>query len=167
MINEYRTEEAGQAIIKEYEGLRLEAYTCPAGVWTIGWGHTGPEVEDGLEISLDEAQEYFEEDLLKFETGIRKYVMVEINQNQFDALVSLSYNIGIGAFKSSTLLRKLNAGDIQGAANQFLVWKYESKRVLPGLVRRRKSERELFLKNDGISQTAPTCKGCCKIHCPT
>lgn len=94
----------------------------------------------------EQAKSYFKHDLAKFEKTVNESVTVPINQNQFDALVSLTYNIGSGAFKNSTLLKKLNKGDYQGAADQFLVWNKAGGKVMKGLVRRREAERALFLK---------------------
>lgn len=132
-------------IIKESEGLELRAYKCPADVWTVGWGHTGPDVYEGLVVTLGEAEVLLERDLRASESAINYSVKVMLNQNQFDALVSLVFNIGAGAFKSSTLLKLLNAGDFKGAADQFLRWNKSKGKVLGGLVTRRKKERELFL----------------------
>lgn len=133
-------------IIKQSEGLRLEAYLCPAGVWTIGYGHTGKDVVEGMKITRGEAEELLEGDLEKFEKDILKMVKVGLTQNQFDALVSFTYNVGGGALKTSTLLKKLNAGDYMGAADEFLKWTKAGGKELPGLVKRRRTERALFLE---------------------
>jgi lysozyme len=136
--------------IKEHEGLRLKAYKDSVGVWTIGYGDTGPDVVEGLIITKEEVEERLRKRLREFEGYVLKYVRVGMTQNQFDALVSLVYNIGPTNFKDSTLLKKLNAGDYQGAADQFLVWnkgRVDGKLVvINGLTNRRKSERELFLR---------------------
>lgn len=133
-------------IIKQSEGLRLEAYLCPAGVWTIGYGHTGKDVVEGMKITRGEAEKLLEGDLEKFEKDILKMVKVGLTQNQFDALVSFTYNVGGGALKTSTLLKKLNAGDYMGAADEFLKWTKAGGKELPGLVKRRRTERALFLE---------------------
>lgn len=140
----------GIKLISEFEGCYLEAYLCPAKVWTIGIGTTiypnGIKVKDGDTCTLEQANEYLAHDMKEFEKTINNFVKVDLTQNQFDALVSLSYNIGSNAFKNSTLLKKLNNKDYQGAADQILVWNRGDGKVLKGLVRRREAERALFLK---------------------
>ena len=136
--------QAGLALIKKYEGCRTNAYKCPAGVWTIGYGHT-KGVSQGMMISHRDADRLLEEDLKYFESAVSSAVTVPINQNQFDALVSLAFNIGVGAFDKSTLLARLNRKGYVLAANQFLRWTRGGGKVLPGLVKRRQEERELFL----------------------
>lgn len=137
-------------LIKEFEGLRLEAYQCSAGVWTIGYGSTrgisGGSIKEGDTITLDEAEMLLQRDLEPFSEYVNKVVKVPLTQNQFDALVSLVYNIGNGNFKFSTLLRHLNNADYQDAADQFLVWRKAGGKVIRGLEIRRAKERELFLK---------------------
>jgi GH24 family phage-related lysozyme (muramidase) len=144
------TNEAGLELMKHFEGLELEAYICPAGVWTIGYGHTSaagpPTVYPGMKITQSEATAIFQRDLRKFEQGVRDCVKVPLTSNEFSALVSFALNCGVGALRMSTLLRKLNSSDYQGAADEFLRWTKGGGRELPGLVRRRKAERELFLK---------------------
>lgn len=140
----------GMKLLEQFEGLRLEAYLDSAGIATIGFGTIkypdGNKVKKGDKITKDQAKEYKLHDLKEFESTVNTSVTVPLSQNQYDALVSLSYNIGSGAFKNSTLLKKLNSGDYKGAADQFLVWnKVNSKRV-QGLVNRREAERNLFLK---------------------
>lgn len=136
--------------IKEHEGLRLVAYLDSVGVWTIGYGDTGKDVVKGLTITKEQAENRLRKRLVEFEGYVNKAVKVKLTQNQFDALVSLVYNIGPTNFNESTLLRKLNAGDYVGAANQFLVWNKGRVdgmlKVINGLTNRRKSERELFLR---------------------
>lgn len=139
-------------MIKEHEGLRLNAYLPTKNdVWTIGYGHT-KTAHKGMIITQERAEQLLREDIKWVEKAIRENVKVPLTQNQYDALGSLIYNIGAGAFSKSTLLSRLNNGDYVGAANQFLVWNKQTNRktgvkeVLPGLVRRRKAERELFLK---------------------
>ena len=139
--------ERGKDLIRLFEGCRLTAYDDGVGVWTIGYGHTAG-VKPGDEITQEQADEWFSEDCAvaseQFSKNIQSIVKVEINQNQFDALVSLAYNIGVGALSRSTLLRKLNEGDYQGAAEQFDVWNRGGGKVMLGLVRRREQERKLF-----------------------
>lgn len=137
-------------LIKESEGLKLEAYLDAVGVWTIGYGDTGADVKEGLVITKEEAEERLEQRLREFEGYVNKYVKVDLNQNQFDALVSLVYNIGPENFRTSTLLKLLNLSDYQGAADQFPRWnkgRVNGKLVaLNGLTTRRNKERKLFLE---------------------
>lgn len=144
-----KTSNSGIDLICSFEGLRLKAYDDGVGVWTIGYGTTvinGVTVKKGDTCTADQAKSYMAQDLKKFESAVNTAVKVPLNQNQFDALVSLTYNIGIGAFKDSTLLKKLNAKDYKGAAEQFPRWNRGGGRVLNGLIKRRKIEMELFLK---------------------
>ncbi|MDS9989505.1 lysozyme, partial [Xylella fastidiosa] len=129
---------------------KLSSYTCPGGVLTIGYGETGNHVVPGLRLTNEqEADAMLRARLAKeFEPAVRRYVRVPLKQHQFDALVSLSFNIGAGAFHRSTLLRKLNAGDVAGAAQQFHVWKWAGGRVQSGLIIRRATERALFEGSD-------------------
>lgn len=132
--------------IKEHEGLRLEAYLpTPNDVWTIGYGHTST-AKKGMVISEEQAEALLRKDIAWVEDAINKNVVVPLNQNQYDALASLIYNIGAGAFSKSTLLRLLNTGDYEGAANQFPRWNKQKGKVLKGLTRRREEERQLFLE---------------------
>ncbi|NUG50169.1 lysozyme [Acinetobacter lactucae] len=144
------TSNAGIDLISSFEGVRLKAYDDGVGVWTIGIGTTiypnGVKVKKGDTCTLEQAKSFFTHDLKRFESSVNSLVKVPLSQNQFDALVSLSYNIGSGAFKNSTLLKKLNAKDYSGAAEQFLVWNKADGKVMKGLVRRREAERALFLK---------------------
>jgi lysozyme len=133
----------GADLIKKYEGCRLKAYKCPAGVWTIGFGHTGNVIE-GQVITQAQADALFDKDVQKFVDGVNKLVKVEINQNQFDALVSFAYNLGIGALKKSTLLQYVNKKQFDKAANEFDRWNKADGKVLKGLVNRRNSEEALF-----------------------
>ena len=144
------TSSNGTSLIKEFEGFMASAYLCPADVWTIGIGTTvypnGTKVKKGDKCTQEQAMEYLQHDLRSFEKTVNDSVKAPLIQNQFDALVFLSYNIGSTAFKNSTLLKKLNAKDYLGAADQFLVWNKGGGKVLKGLVRRREVERALFLK---------------------
>ena len=136
-------------MICEFEGKRLVAYDDGVGVWTIGFGTikypNGVRVKKGDTCTLDQAKEYMRHDLIEFEHTVNSSVKVPLNQNQFDALVSLAYNIGSNAFKSSTLVKKLNAGDYQGAADQFNAWVNAGGKRMQGLVNRRDREKLLFL----------------------
>lgn len=131
-------------LIKSFEGLELEAYLCPANIWTIGYGHTG-DVKEGDTITKAEADELLEKDLEKFRGGVNRCVKVPLNENQFGALVSFAYNVGIGSLQSSTLLKLLNACDYDAASDQFLRWNKSGGKVLTGLTRRREAERAVFL----------------------
>ena len=139
----------GVDLICEFEGKRLAAYDDGVGVWTIGFGTikypNGVRVKKGDTCTLDQAKEYMRHDLIEFEHTVNSSVKVPLNQNQFDALVSLAYNIGSNAFKSSTLVKKLNTGDYQGAASQFDVWVNAGGKRMQGLMNRRDKEKLLFL----------------------
>jgi lysozyme len=147
----HRTNAQGVQLLKDAESLRLRAYLCPAGKWTIGYGDTGPDVRPGLTITEAEAEERLARRLaFEFEPGVESLLAVPVTGNQFSALVSFTYNVGLEAFAESTLLRKLNAGDLDGAANEFPRWNKKHDKsgrmvVLPGLTSRRAAERELFL----------------------
>lgn len=132
-------------IIKKHEGLRLEAYLpTPNDVWTIGYGHTHT-TKQGMKITAGQAESLLRKDIAWVEKAVNTLVVVPLTQNQFDALSSFVFNVGEGAFSSSTLLRLLNSGDYEGAANQFLRWNKQKGRVLNGLTKRREEERKLFL----------------------
>ncbi|MEJ5352453.1 MAG: lysozyme [Melioribacteraceae bacterium] len=144
-----KTSENGIAIIKKYEGLRLQAYRCPAGLLTIGYGHT-KTTKPGMVINKEMAELLLKQDLIEYEKAVNELVKVPLTQNQFDALISFIFNVGIGNFKKSTLLKKLNEWDYNGAAEEFMKWtkaKVEGGyKELPGLVKRRNEEKQLFLK---------------------
>ncbi|MBJ9702953.1 lysozyme [Acinetobacter calcoaceticus] len=137
--------------ICNFEGLKLSAYDDGTGVWTIGYGTmrypNGKRVSEGDRCSLEQAKTYMQHDLKIFERAVSSSVTVPLQQHQFDALVSLTYNIGVGAFKHSTLLKKLNSGDYKEAANQFDVWVNAGGKRLQGLVNRRAMEKKLFLSS--------------------
>ena len=135
----------GIDLIKKFEGCRLIAYKCPSGVYTIGYGHTNG-VKKGDKITQRQAEAYLREDVAKFENGVNKYVSAPLTQNQFDALISFCFNCGLGAFKNSTLRKKLNAKDYAGAGKELLRWNKARGVVLEGLKRRRKAEKDLFDK---------------------
>ena len=142
-----KTSPKGIALIKEFEGLRLKAYKCPGGVWTIGYGHTAG-VKPGMVITEDQAEEYLRADLIAFEKYLNGHELA-INQNQFDALVSFIYNVGTGSFSSSSLLRKVRVNPQDNSImDEFLRWVYSKGRVLPGLQRRRLAEMKLYFSND-------------------
>ena len=145
-----RTSEVGLASLKKLEGLRLEAYRCPAGVRTIGYGHTGPDVHEGLVLTKAEAEGLLRADLDRFEMAVHRLVTRPLTQHQFDAIVCLAFNIGKGGLEASSVIRRLNAGDVAGAADAFRLWnkvRGEGGRLVvsPGLAARREVERALFL----------------------
>lgn len=135
----------GIDFIKQCEGVRLKSYLDVADVWTIGVGHTGPEVVKGLVWTQAQVDSALRHDLHIVEACINDVVKVNINQNQIDALCSFAFNLGTGALRRSTLLEKLNDGDVQGAANEFLKWIRAGGKEQLGLKKRRAKERELFL----------------------
>lgn len=139
-------------LVKKWEGLKLDAYQDVAGVWTIGYGSTGPHVKPGMRIGPKRAEELLEEDLSRFVKAVDEKVTVPIDGHQRAALISLAFNIGVGAFSKSTLLRKLNAGDYLGAANEFPKWRKAGGQVIRGLVRRREDERALFMTTMGTTK---------------
>ena len=152
-----KTSPNGLSFIQKHEGLRLKAYLCSANVWTIGWGHTSG-VKKGDTCTKEQAVAFLATDIKSFETSVNRLVTVELTQNQFDALISFTFNLGAGALQTSTLLKKVNAKDFAGAADEFLKWDnitvtkkdkdgklIKVKQEEPGLVTRRKAERELFL----------------------
>ena len=135
----------GRKLIQNWEGLRLKAYLCPAGVLTIGFGHTGRDVKPGMTITRERAEQLFDNDVKWAVQAVNAAVKTPINQREFDALVSFCFNVGAGNFRGSTLLRYLNAGKKAEAAKQFDRWVFgANKRKLAGLVNRRKAERTMF-----------------------
>lgn len=148
-----KTSAEGVALIKEFEGFRARAYLCPAGVPTIGYGTTKgvthEDVRNGRAVSRDLADSYLRRDLAQFEAGVLRLCARTPTQPQFDAMVSLAYNIGLGGFERSTVLRAHNAGDGMAAARAFGLWNKSRVggvlQVLPGLTRRRAAEAALYL----------------------
>lgn len=139
-----RTTAKGLALIKEFEGLRLEAYLCPAGVWTIGWGHT-KGVKKGDRIDIATAEKFLKEDIEVAERGIEKLVKVKLSDNQFSALVSFVFNLGETKFRDSTLLKVINSDPHSlNVAIQFRRWVYADGKVSSGLIRRREAEVKLY-----------------------
>ena len=133
-------------LIKRFEGCRLMPYLCPSGVWTCGWGSTGVGVFPGVAWTQEYADERMYADALRFARGaLALCPSLAGNNNQWCAVSDLAYNIGLGNFQASTLRRMFNAGDINGAAAQFMRWVRGSGGVLPGLVTRRAAERALFV----------------------
>jgi lysozyme len=149
-----KTNRAGIDLIKRWEGCRLTAYPDPATKgepYTIGYGHTSlagpPKVARGMKITQVQANEILVADLVKFEAAVSKALTRNPNENQFSAMVSLCFNIGPGNFGKSSVVRRFNAGDAAGAANAFRLWNKAAGKVMKGLVSRRESERELFLRS--------------------
>lgn len=140
---------AGLDLIKSFEGLELKAYPDPAtggDPWTIGYGHTGPEVKPGLIWTQAQANNAIADDVTRFADGVSKLVgAAPTTGGQFDAMVSLAYNIGLGNFKESTLLRLHKEGDYAGAAGQFIRWNKAAGKVMAGLTRRREAEAKLYV----------------------
>lgn len=140
------TSKAGQAFIVREEGERFTAYLDSVGIWTIGVGHTGwvsdKPVSRGMTITKEQSRAILRADLKRFEKAVNESIQVPLSQYQFDALVSLAFNIGEGAFRRSTLLKLLNRGDYVGASQQFLLWKNAGGR--PILLNRRQREKRLF-----------------------
>ncbi|HDU4318678.1 TPA: lysozyme [Klebsiella aerogenes] len=144
-----QTSEKGIALVKQFEGCKLTAYQDSVGVWTIGYGWTQPvdgkPIRAGMTIKQETAERLLKTGLVSYESDVSRLVKVSLTQGQFDALVSFTYNLGARSLSTSTLLRKLNAGDYAGAADEFLRWNKAGGKVLNGLTRRREAERALFL----------------------
>lgn len=136
---------SGLELIKSFEGCRYKAYQDVGGVWTIGYGHTGPKVFEGLLINEEIATELLKADIARFEAGVTQAVRVDLTQGQFDALVSFAFNVGMGAFTLSTMNQLLNQGKYKDAADQLLRWNKVKGKVVRGLTERRLTERLLFL----------------------
>lgn len=139
-----RTSPEGISLIKSFEGYSAEAYKCPAGVWTVGWGSTGPNIVKGTKVTVGQAEALLANSLIQFENAVTKYAG-PAHQNQFDAMVSLCYNIGPGNFAKSSVARLHKSGQYTGAASAFLLWNKAGGKILMGLVNRRKAERNLYL----------------------
>lgn len=152
-MTDLRTGPRGIALIKQFEGLakvrsdgKVQAYPDPAtggDPWTIGWGTTGPDVKPGVVWTVEQCEARLRDHLREFEAVVNKAI-ANATQDQFDALVSFTYNLGPANFRKSTLLKKHNVGDHAGAAAQFLVWNRAAGRVMKGLTRRREAEARLY-----------------------
>ena len=144
-----QTSDKGISLIKQFEGCKLTAYQDSVGVWTIGYGWTQPvdgkPIRAGMTINQETAERLLKTGLVSYESDVSRLVKVGLTQGQFDALVSFTYNLGARSLSTSILLRKLNAGDYAGAADEFLRWNKAGGKVLNGLTRRREAERALFL----------------------
>ena len=138
----------GAHLTESFEGLRLTAYPDPGtggDPWTIGYGHTGPDVHPGLTITQEQAEELLMQDVKKAAAAVNAKVTGDITQEEFDALVDFVFNVGAGNFAASTLLKKVNSGDIHGAAAEFEKWDMAAGKHMAGLLRRRHAESEEFL----------------------
>ncbi len=130
-------------LIKQFEGCKLKAYKCPAGIWTIGYGRT-TDVHEGDTCTQEQADAWLTEEANEFAEQIEKMVKVPLTQNELDALTSFAYNVGLGNLRKSTLLKRINESDFDEAAPEFLKWNKAAGKVLPGLVKRRQAEMDLF-----------------------
>jgi lysozyme len=140
-----RISQEGVRLIKIFEGVRLHAYKDIVGILTIGYGHTGSDVLPNMVITDEEATELLMNDIARFEDCVNDAVLVHLNQSEFDACVSLAFNIGCRAFEGSTLLKLLNEDNRDAAAQQFMRWNKAGGKVVEGLSNRRKAEMELFI----------------------
>lgn len=136
----------GIDLVEGSEGVRLAAYRDTVGIWTIGYGHTGPDVHPGQTITQADAEELLRRDVRVAALGVKACVSVQLSQHQFDALVDFTFNLGIEKLRTSTLLRLLNAGDYVAADAEFRKWDHAGGKVLPGLTKRRATEAALFAK---------------------
>jgi lysozyme len=140
----------GLHLTEQFEGLRLTAYPDPGtggAPWTIGYGHTGPDVHPGLTITQQQAENLLARDIQTASDAVNRLVKYELTQEEFDALVDFTYNCGAGNLQISTLLKKVNAGDMVGASKEFAKWNLANGHVLQGLVNRRQAEMRLFLQS--------------------
>jgi len=135
-------------LIKASEGFKLNAYQDGGGVWTVGYGSTGSDIKEGTVWTVEDCERRLRLDLLMIEKDIGELVKVPLTQSQISALCSFIYNVGYGAFKKSTLLKKLNEKDYEGAANELPRWNKDNGKVVKGLSIRRAKEREIFLKGE-------------------
>lgn len=145
--------QAGLDLIKSFEGCKLQSYQDVVGIWTIGYGAIGPEVVKGLKWTQQQADDRLKKDVAKFEASVQSALTKPVNPNQFSALVCFAYNVGAGSLKTSTLLKKLNANDPKGAAEEFIRWNKAGGKEVAGLTRRRLAERDLFLKSVEVQST--------------
>lgn len=134
----------GYKFTEKHEGCRLVAYRDTGGVWTIGYGHT-KGVKEGDVITAQQADQFLHEDVAEAVMNVNNLVTMPVTQNQFDALVDFTFNVGVKAFSGSTLLKLLNSGDYKGASLQFARWKYDNGKEVAGLIARRKDEADLFV----------------------
>ena len=154
-----RMTEEGLALIKRFEGYRGKAYRDATGIWTIGYGHTSmagaPAVAGGLEITREQASEILARDVATFTRDVKASLRVELSDRQFSALVSFAYNVGTGNFRGSSVLKAVNAGDLDAVPRRLQLWTKAGGRVLPGLVKRRAAEAQMFLDASSIDGPPP------------
>ncbi len=159
MTNRVQITTQGYDLIREFEGLRTHAYRDAVGVWTIGYGHTSaagaPEVKCGMVITRNEANEILRTDVETFAEGVRNHVKVNLSSAQFSALVSFAYNVGLGSFARSSVLKAVNAHDFDAIPRRLALWNKAGGRTLPGLIRRRAAEAALFASEGGMAR--PEC----------
>ena len=152
------SQEGINALVKKFEGCKLKAYRCPAGICTIGYGHTSaagnPLVNDGMTITQEQANTILAADLVKFEQAVEALLKQPVTQEQFDVLVDFAYNAGVGALRSSTLLKKVNAAQFDDVPAELMKWNKGGGKVLAGLVRRRQAESAWWLSHEMVPMTA-------------
>lgn len=136
--------EIGINLIKQFEGCRLKSYKCPAGIWTIGYGHT-KDVKEGLTITQEKAEALLKQDLKIHCKNVSNLVKIPLKQNEFDALVSFEYNVGYGNFSKSTMLKLINSGNKKDASDEFDKWIYVNGKEVKGLKIRRAKEKAYFI----------------------
>jgi lysozyme len=153
-VNRFTYSGKGLALTEQFEGCRLTAYQDQVGVWTIGYGHTGSEVCAGMTITPEDAQALLARDVSNAAAFVNQIVQVDLTQEEFDALVDFVFNLGVGAFERSTLLRLLNAGEFAAAAAQFALWDRAGGAVVAGLLRRRQAETALFNEEQAGTESA-------------
>jgi lysozyme len=141
---------AGEALIKSFEELELTSYQDEGGIWTVGWGHTGSDVKPNMTITSEKAQALFKQDVSEAVYACDDDLPFSLTQNQFDAVVSFTFNCGVGAEEHSTLLALIKAGNLSAASQEFLKWDHVNGQVSDGLLRRREAEKALF---DAPNQT--------------
>jgi lysozyme len=151
-------DDAALDLIRRFEGLRLDASRCPAGIWTIGYGHTAaagpPEVRPGQRITVAEAERLLRADAARIAGAIRPMITREVSRAQFAALVSFAFNVGPSAFRRSSVLKAVNAGDFERVPQRLALWVKANGRTLPGLIRRRAAEAAVFASAAGAGQDA-------------
>jgi lysozyme len=153
-VNNFAYSKNGLALTEQFEGCSLSAYQDQVGVWTIGYGHTGSDVQAGLTITLAQAQALLLSDVAASASFVNQAVLVALVQDEFDALVDFVFNLGRGAFAGSTLLSDLNAGNFSAAAGQFDLWDYAGGQAVAGLLRRREAEETLFTEQPAANGTS-------------
>jgi lysozyme len=163
--------ESGLALIREAEGLRAQAYRDATGIWTIGYGHTTaagpPQVTSGMEITREAAEEILARDVATFSRGVAAAVTVPLNDDQFSALVSFAYNVGLGNFRGSSVLAAVNARDVEAVPRRLGLWVKAGGKTLGGLVKRRAAEAALFVKCDEVAAPVEVIQGKPLTHSTT